>query len=92
MDLVLPVLARRLVGDFLVDLRPVADAGFLPSAARLALPRLPPVALVAAFFLVDRLFGFCGSPMSVSTKAVTALLATSTAAFTFAFAASPIAS
>jgi hypothetical protein len=70
---------------------PLADADFLPSAGPLALPRLLPVALLAALFLFDWRFGFCGSPVRVSTKAVMALFATSTAAFTFAFAASLIA-
>jgi hypothetical protein len=86
------VLGRRLAADFLVALRDVTEADFLPPAERFALLRLLAALLAAAFFLIERRFGFCSSPVRASTKAVTALFATATAAFTFALAASPIAS
>ena len=88
---VLLVLGRRLAADFVVALRRVAEADFLPPAERFALLRLLAALLAAAFFLIERRFGFSGSPVRASTKAVTALLATATAAFTFALAASPMA-
>ena len=56
--LLVPVPDRPLAADFLVALRPVSDADFLPPAERFAFARLLPAALLAAFFLVDRLFGF----------------------------------
>jgi hypothetical protein len=49
---------RPLAADFLVALRPVADAVFLLPAERFAFARLLPAALLVAFFLVDRFFGF----------------------------------
>ena len=88
---VLLVLGRRLAADFLVALRGGAEADFLTPAERFALLRVLAAPLAAAFFLVGRRSGFSGSPVRASTKAVTALFATSTAAFTFALAASPMA-
>jgi hypothetical protein len=85
----------RLVADFLVALRLEAAADRLPPAERFVLPRLLAAPLDVAFFLVERLLprrGFFRSPVRTSTNELTALFATSTAAFTLALAASPIAS
>ena len=97
-DLVFLVLGRfafaGLVADFLVALRPVA-ADRLPAVERFALPRLVAVPLEVAFFLLEpRLVvrDFFRSPVRAPTNEPTALFATSTAAFTFALAASPMAS
>ena len=84
----------RLLGDFLVALRPVA-ADLLPPAERLALPRLLAAPLEATFFLLAprrEVLDFFRSPVRAPTNEPTALFATSTAAFTFALAASPMAS
>ena len=80
----------RLVADFLVALR-LETADCLPLAARFALPCLLAAPLEAAFFLLAPrrvVLDFFRSPV----RAMTALFATSTAAFTFALAASPMAS
>jgi hypothetical protein len=85
----------RLVGDFLVALRLEAAADRLPPAERFVLPRLLAAPLEAAFFLlVPRrvVLDFFRSPVRAPTNELTALFATSTAAFTFALAASPMAS
>ena len=96
---VLLVLGRfafvRLVADFLVALRLEAAADRLPPAERFVLPRLLAAPLEAAFFLlVPRrvVLDFFRSPVRAPTNEPTALFATSTAAFTFALAASPMAS
>ena len=72
-------LGRRLAADFLVAVRGVTEADFRPTAERFALLRLLAAPLAAAFFLGGRRLGFSGSPVRASTKAVTALFATSTA-------------
>jgi hypothetical protein len=75
----------RLLGDFLVALRPVA-ADLLPPAERLALPRLLAAPLEATFFLLAPrrvVLDFFRSPVRAPTNEPTALFATSTAAFTF---------
>jgi len=85
----------RLVADFLVALRLEAAADRLPPTERFVLPRLLAAPLDVAFFLVERLLprrGFFRSPVRTSTNELTALFATSTAAFTLALAASPMAS
>jgi hypothetical protein len=94
---VLLVLGRfafpRLVADFLVRLEAAADR--LPPAERLALPRLLAAPLEAAFFLLAPrrvVLDFFRSPVRAPTNELTALFPTSTAAFTFALAASPMAS
>jgi hypothetical protein len=97
-DLVLLVLRRfafpRLVADFLVAVR-LEAADRLPPAERFVLPRLLAAPLEAALFLPAPrrvALDFFPSPVRASTNEPTALFATSTAAFTFALAASPIAS
>jgi hypothetical protein len=82
-----------LVADFLVALRLEAAADRLPPA-RLALPRLL-ARLELALLLVEPVFvlrGFLRSLVRAPMNEPTALFATSTAAFTFALAASPMAS
>jgi hypothetical protein len=83
-----------LVADFLVALRLEAAADRLPPAERFPLPRLL-ARLELALFLVEPLFvlrGFFRSLVRAPMNEPTALFATSTAAFTFALAASPMAS
>ena len=85
----------RLVADFLVALRVEAAPDRLPPAERLALPRLLAAPLEAAFFLLAPrrvVLDFFRSPVRAPTNELTALFPTSTAAFTFALAASPMAS
>jgi hypothetical protein len=85
----------RLLADFLVALRPLAAAERLPRVERFALPRLLTVPLEAGFFLRGprlEVLDFFRSPVRTPTNESTALFATSTAAFTFALAASPMAS
>jgi hypothetical protein len=84
----------RLVADFLVALRPLA-ADLLPPAERFVLPRLLAAPLEAAFFLLAPrrvVLDFFRSPVRAPTNELTALFPTSTAAFTFALAALPMAS
>ena len=85
----------RLVADFLVALRLETAADRLPPAERFALPRLLAAPLEAAFFLLAPrrvVLDFFRLPVRAPTNEPIALFATSTAAFTFALAASPIAS
>jgi hypothetical protein len=84
----------RAVADFLAASLLVVAADLLSPPERFDLARLLAATFDLAFFLVDCLFplrGFC-SPVKTSTNEVTALFATSTAAFTFALAASLMAS
>jgi hypothetical protein len=84
-----------LVADFLVALRLEAAADRLPAAKRFVLSRLLAAPLEAAFFLLAPrrvVLDFFRSPVRAPTNEPTALFATSTAAFTFALAASPMAS
>lgn len=95
---VLLVLARfafpRLAAGFLVTLLRVPAAALFAAEERLDLPVLLAAPLDLAFFRVEPLFPLRGlrSPVKTSTNEVTALRATSTAAFTFACAASLMAS
>ena len=85
----------RLVADFLVALRLETAADRLPPAERFALPRLLAAPLEAAFFLLAPrrvVLDFFRLPVRAPMNEPIALFATSTAAFTFALAASPIAS
>jgi len=85
----------RLVANFLVALRLETAADRLPPAERFALPRLLAAPLEAAFFLLAPrrvVLDFFRLPVRAPTNEPIALFATSTAAFTFALAASPIAS
>jgi hypothetical protein len=92
------VLARfafpRLAAGFLVTLLRMPAVTLLPPAERLDLPLLLAAPVDLVFFRVVRLFPLRGlrSPVKTSTNEVTALRATSTAAFTFACAASLMAS
>ena len=97
-ELVLLVLGRfafaRLVADFLVALR-FETADRLPRVKRFASPRLLAAPLEAGFFLLGprlEVLDFFRSPVRTPTNEPTALFATSTTAFTFALAASPMAS
>jgi hypothetical protein len=74
-ELVLAVLGRRLAADFLVALRRVAEADFLPPAERFAFPRLVIVLpRLAAFFEVFlRLGHFTVVPVTASAMALAAL-------------------
>jgi hypothetical protein len=81
--------------DLVVALRLEVAAERLLAAERFAFRRLLAPPLEAVFFvLAPRLvvLDFFCSPVSAPTNELTALFATSTAAFTFALAASPIAS
>jgi hypothetical protein len=96
-DIALFVLGRfafpGLAADFLLALRLVAAADAIPLAERFDTPRLLAV-VDLAFLVIGLLFPRRGfrSPVKTSTNELTALFATSTAALTFALAASPMAS
>ena len=95
-NLVLLVLDRfAFLADFLVALRLEAAADRLPPAERFVLPRVQAARLEATFFLLAPrrvVLDFFRSPVRAPTNELTALFPTSTAAFTFALAASPMAS
>src|SRR5690348_16757827 len=84
----------RLFADFGAALR-LEEADRPPPGERFANTRLLSVFLEPIFFLFAPrrvLLDFFRSPVRAPTNAPTALFATSTAAFTFALAASPMAS